>query len=162
MNNKFVSVIIPTYKDWIRLGLCINALNEQSYDQASFEVIIVNNYTADKVPANYFLPPNCKVVTEGKPGSYAARNTGVVLSTGEILAFTDSDCIPDKHWIANAVKFMEADGECKRLGGRINLYYHSKKLTEAELYEQVYAFNQDLYVNQDGTSVTGNMFSYRL
>ncbi|AYL95260.1 glycosyltransferase [Mucilaginibacter celer] len=162
MSNKFISVIIPTYKDWNRLALCISALNEQSYNQAFFEIIIVNNYTADKVPANYFLPSNCKVITEGKPGSYAARNTGIALSTGEILAFTDSDCIPEREWIANAVRFLEADIECTRLAGRINLYYHSKKLTGAELYEKVYAFNQDLYVNQDGTSVTGNMFSYRL
>jgi|EndMetStandDraft_4_1072995.scaffolds.fasta_scaffold00017_10 GT2 family glycosyltransferase len=161
MNNKFVSVVVPTYKDWNRLSLCINALNQQSYDPAFFEIIIVNNYTSDRLPADYFLPANCKIVTEGKPGSYAARNTGIALSAGEILAFTDSDCIPDKDWIANAVKFMEADAECARLAGRINLYYHSKKLTEAELYEKVYAFNQDLYVNQDGTAVTGNMFSYR-
>jgi GT2 family glycosyltransferase len=156
-----VSIIIPTYKDWDRLSLCINSLNEQSYDPHLFEIIVVNNYTEDKIPAGFFIPENCKVVTEKIPGSYAARNTGIVSSTGSIIGFTDSDCIADRDWIKNAVKFLESNNDCDRIAGRINLYYHSKKLTEAELYEKIYAFNQDLYVNQDGTGVTGNMFSYR-
>ncbi|MDR6944287.1 glycosyltransferase [Mucilaginibacter pocheonensis] len=160
MNNKEVSIIIPTYKDWDRLSLCLNSLKEQSYNPELFEIIVVNNYAEDKIPAGYDIPQNCKVITEKTPGSYAARNTGISLSTGSIIGFTDSDCIADKDWITNAVKFLESN-DCDRIAGRINLYYHSKKLTEAELYEKIYAFNQDIYVNQDGTGVTGNMFSYR-
>lgn len=160
MNNKEVSIIIPTYKDWDRLSLCLNSLREQTYNHQLFEIIVVNNYAEDKIPAGYDIPPNCKVVTEKTPGSYAARNAGILLATGSIIGFTDSDCIADEDWIANAVKFLESN-DCDRIAGRINLYYHSKKLTEAELYEKIYAFNQDIYVNQDGTGVTGNMFSYR-
>jgi GT2 family glycosyltransferase len=159
--KEMVSIIIPTYKDWDRLSLCLNSLEEQTYDHKFFEIIVVNNYTEDKIPAGFFIPQNCKVITEKIPGSYAARNTGIALSKGSIIGFTDSDCIADKDWITNAVKFLINNSECDRIAGRINLYYHSKKLTEAELYEKIYAFNQDLYVNQDGTSVTGNMFSYR-
>jgi GT2 family glycosyltransferase len=161
MNQKFVSIIIPTYKDWDRLSLCLNSLNEQSYNQDLFEIIVVNNYTADKVPRGYFIPCNCKVITEEKPGSYAARNTGIAMSSGSIIGFTDSDCIADRDWITNAVSFLENNNDCDRIAGRINLFYHSKKLTEAELYEKIYAFNQDIYVNEDGTGVTGNMFSYK-
>ena len=161
MYQKFVSIIIPTYKDWDRLSLCLNSLNEQSYSHDLFEIIVVNNYTADKIPKGYFIPDNCKVIVEEKPGSYAARNTGIARSSGSIIGFTDSDCIADRDWIANGVRFLESNNDCDRIAGRINLYYHSKKLTEAELYEKIYAFNQDIYVSQDGTGVTGNLFSYK-
>lgn len=160
MQQKFVSIIIPAYKDWDRLSLCLKSLDEQSYPRHLFEIIVVNNYTADKVPKDYFLPDNCKVITEEKPGAYAARNAGIALAAGDVIGFTDSDCIADRDWIKNGVDFLESDDECDRIAGRINLYYHSKNLTEAELYEKIYAFNQDVYVSMDGTGVTGNLFAY--
>lgn len=141
--------------------MCLNALEAQTYDHDLFEIIVVNNYPNDKIPANYFIPQNCKIIVEGKPGSYAARNAGIAMSTGNIIGFTDSDCIPDINWVKNAVTFMEANPDCDRIAGSIKLYYHSNKLTEAELYEKIYAFNQDIYVHKDGTGVTGNMYSYR-
>ena len=56
MTPKFISIIIPTYKDWARLSLCLQALADQTYDSSLFEIIVVNNYTADKVPDGYFIP----------------------------------------------------------------------------------------------------------
>jgi glycosyltransferase involved in cell wall biosynthesis len=104
MTAKFVSIIIPTYKDWARLSLCLQALANQTYDSNFFEIIVVNNYTADKVPEDYFIPKNCKIVVEGQPGSYVASNAGIKLSKlARSSAFTDSDCIPDEDWISNAV-----------------------------------------------------------
>lgn len=161
MTPKFVSIIIPTYKDWARLSLCLQSLNNQTYDANFFEIIVVNNYTADKIPENYFIPKNCKIVVESQPGSYVARNAGIRLSVGEIIGFTDSDCIPDEDWISNAVAAFEDDQSFARIAGKIRLYYKSDRLTNAELYETVYAFNQDIYVEQDGTGVTANMFTFR-
>jgi GT2 family glycosyltransferase len=161
MAPKFVSIIIPTYKDWARLSLCLQSLTNQTYDVNFFEIIVVNNYTSDKVPDNYFIPHNCKIVVESQPGSYVARNTGIKLSVGEIVGFTDSDCIPDHDWISNAVKAFELNRNFERIAGKIRLYYKSDRLTNAELYETVYAFNQDIYVEQDGTGVTANMFSFK-
>ena len=161
MTPKFVSIIIPTYKDWARLSLCLQSLANQTYDSDFFEIIVVNNYTSDKVPENYFIPKNCKIVVEEQPGSYVARNAGIKLSKGEIIGFTDSDCIPDEDWISNAVAAFEDDRNFARIAGKIRLYYKSDRLTNAELYETVYAFNQDIYVEQDGTGVTANMFTFR-
>jgi glycosyltransferase involved in cell wall biosynthesis len=161
MTAKFVSIIIPTYKDWARLSLCLQALANQTYDSNFYEIIVVNNYTADKVPEDYFIPKNCKIVVESQPGSYVARNAGIKLSVGEIIGFTDSDCIPDEDWISNAVEAFEDNQKFARIAGKIRLYYKSDRLTNAELYETVYAFNQDIYVEQDGTGVTANMFTFK-
>jgi len=97
-NYPFVSVIIPTYRDWNRLKLCVNALKNQTYPKNRFEAIVVNNDPADPCPYCP-LPDNFVLTTEGKPGSYAARNAGIKIAKGDILAFTDSDCIPYSDWI---------------------------------------------------------------
>ena len=161
MTPKFVSIIIPTYKDWARLSLCLHALANQHYDPNFFEIIVVNNCTSDKVPNGYFLPKNCKVIVEAQPGSYVARNAGIKIAAGQILGFTDSDCIPDQDWISNAAEALNQNRQFDRIAGKIRLYYKSDKLTNAELYETVYAFNQEIYVEQDGTGVTANMFTYK-
>src|SRR5690606_33493940 len=105
MNYK-ISVIIPTYHDWARLILCVEALKNQSFPQEDFEVLIVNNDPLDKVPAGFPIFPNFSIINEEKPGSYAARNSAIKIAKGEILAFTDSDCIPDKDWLQNAYRYF--------------------------------------------------------
>lgn len=161
MSNHFVTIIIPTYKDWGRLSLCINALSDQKFPAEDFEVIIVNNHSSDLPPDNFTLPDNFSLITESKPGSYAARNAAILRSKGSIIGFTDSDCIPDQNWIQNAVAYFISHPDCKRIAGKISLFYRQQKLTNVELYETVYAFNQHLYVKKDGTSVTANMFTYK-
>lgn len=161
MSSTFVTVIIPTYNDWDCLALCLAALSQQSYPEDLFEIIVINNKPSSKLPEGYKLPQNCLVIDEHKPGSYAARNAGLNISKGEIIAFTDSDCIPDKDWIKNAVTYMLANPDVGRIAGKIELFYRSSKLVDVELYEKVYAFNQELYVKSDSTAVTANIFTYR-
>jgi len=154
--NPFVSVIIPTYHDWERLKLCLEALKLQTYPQDRFEVIVINNDPEDPVP-EIVLPPNFQIILESKPGSYAARNKGISIAKGEVLAFTDSDCIPWEDWIVKAVKRL-LDG-AERVGGWVELFYHSEKLSCAEIFDKVYGFSQEEYV-ADGWSVTANMIAW--
>jgi len=158
---KKVSIIIPTYKDWVRLALCLESLTAQTYNTDLYEIIIVNNYTVDTIPAGYLIPENCRVITEEKAGLYAARNKGIRIANGEILGFTDPDCIPDKNWISNAVASFESDPSCERIAGKIRLYYKLDTLTNFEIYKGSEAFYHDLFVEQNGIGVTANMFAYR-
>lgn len=160
MNRPFVSIIIPTYKDWQRLSVCIDSLVHQSYPQDCYEVIVVNN-ADDDIPDDFFLPLNCRVITELKPGSYAARNAGIKIAGGQLFGFTDSDCEPGTDWIENAVNYLFEHEYCRRIAGRVCLFYRSDQLSAAELYEKIYAFNQDINVSRDGIAVTANMFAYR-
>ena len=156
----FVTVIIPTYHDWSRLNLCLESLKNQSYAQDDFEVLVVNNAPADPCPETIEFEPNVVLLEEAKPGSYAARNKALQLAKGEMLAFTDSDCIADKDWIMNAVAHFKREPSLKRIAGHIELFYASEKRNWAETYESVYAFRQDIAATL-GASVTGNMFAYR-
>lgn len=157
-NPVHFSVIIPTYKDWKRLQVCVNALIQQSLPIENFEILIVDNANQHVVPNTFRAPSNLKLLHEAKPGSYAARNTAIKQSKGKILAFTDSDCIPDKDWLKNALRTFKEKG-CQRIGGKVLLFYKNpKKKTWAELYESVFAFNQRENVEIRKLSVTANFF----
>ena len=153
----FASVIIPTYHDWDRLKLCIEALKRQTYPHESFEVIIVNNDPEDNPPA-LGLPDNFMLISEAKPGSYAARNSGIRRSQGTILAFTDSDCIPYPDWIENGVRHLQEGAE--RIAGRVELFYSGDRLTLAEKYEKAFELRQEHNAARE-TSVTANMVTWR-
>ncbi len=161
MSDKFVSIIIPVYNDWTRLSICLKALDSQSYPKHLFEIIVVNNNPEDEMPGEHIVPTNCALIKEAKPGSYAARNAGIKLARGEILGFTDSDCIPNKDWIKNAVAHFGSNPTYSRLAGKISIFFRTAHPTRAELYEKHFAFNQNRYVATWGTSATANLFTYK-
>jgi glycosyltransferase involved in cell wall biosynthesis len=124
-------------------------------------VIIVNNDPNDAIPQNLVLPDNFKIIEEGKPGSYAARNTALQFAKGEIIGFTDSDCIPDKNWIKNAVDYLTTNTSCDRVAGAIQIIQKSARPTVVEKYNQLYAFPQKWLIENGGGSVTANLFTYK-
>lgn len=154
-----VSIIIPTFKDWYRLNLCLQALQHQTYSQDLFEVIVVNNAPEDLKPRDLAIPENGTVINEFKPGSYAARNAALAICKGSIVGFTDSDCVPDKNWIRNAVEYFKEHPETERIGGAIQIFYKERRPSKVELYDKIFAFPQKAYV-QSGNAVTANMFTY--
>lgn len=153
-----VSVIIPTYHDWDRLQLCLDALKNQTYPREHFEIIVVNNDPKDTVPLSLDTPENCVLLVESKPGSYAARNAALSIAKGEILAFTDSDCCPKQNWLEVAVNYLNMNTEVERIGGEIALFSENKKLNWFEIYETLFAFPQNEFV-KTGMAATGNMIT---
>ncbi|MDP3535790.1 MAG: glycosyltransferase [Halomonas sp.] len=152
-----VSVIVPTYYDWVRLQKCVDALQNQSFSQDKFEVIIVNNAREDIAPVGFTLPKNVRMIKEDKPGSYAARNAALKIAQGDILAFTDSDCIPDSLWLESAVARLDQGAEL--VAGKVELFFKKNKLTIVEIYEKAFAFDQKKYANAGG-SATANMVTW--
>lgn len=152
-----LSVIIPTYNDDDRLQLCIDALASQSLPPSMFEVLIINNAPDDlkvRLPGSNF-----QVLAEATPGSYAARNLGLRNANGDVLAFTDSDCIPSHDWLERGLECLEGTHHA-RAAGHIELLLNSERPTSAECYESIFAFNQAANVRK-GVSVTANMFVRR-
>jgi cellulose synthase/poly-beta-1,6-N-acetylglucosamine synthase-like glycosyltransferase len=160
MNEK-VTIIIPAYKDWKRLRLCLDALEQQTYPRENFEIIVVNNDPGESIPAGFRFSENLIIIDEVKPGSYAARNSALKIAKGDIIGFTDSDCIPDKNWIKNAVLFLNENKSFSRVAGPVQIILKSKRPTIIEKYNQLFAFPQIWLINNGGGSVTANLFVYK-
>jgi glycosyltransferase involved in cell wall biosynthesis len=97
--NPLVSVILPTYNRAHVLGKAIESILNQTY--SNFEIIIVDDGSLDsteKLVARY-RDNRIKYIRHTKnQGAVAARNTGIVASKGEYIAFQDSDneWLPEK------------------------------------------------------------------
>jgi glycosyltransferase involved in cell wall biosynthesis len=160
MSSVKVSVIIPTYRSWDLLEKCLEAISVQTFSE-HFEVLVVNNDSDNTIPQHLKKYDNVIFLHESKPGSYVARNTAIRFSKGEILAFTDADCIPQPTWLENGVSLLENTSDVGIIAGNVKLFYkNEKKLTPAEMYDKYTAFRIKEYV-YFGNCVTANWFSYK-
>lgn len=161
MLKAMISVIIPTYNNHRSLGLCLNALKNQSLSSEKFEVIIVNNHTTALPEELLSRFPNFRFVQEHKPGSYAARNYGIDIAKGQYFAFTDDDCIPDPDWLANGFKSLVNLPAPGIIGGKIQTSWSGMKPNWIETWELATCFPQDLYIKRYHFAVTANLFCSR-
>ncbi len=152
-----VTVIVPTYRDWRRLERCLDALERQSVSPERFEVLVVNNDPSDRPPPAFRLPKRWRLMDCARTGSYAARNEGLRHARGHIIAFTDSDCVPEPDWLANALARFSGERPPDRVAGHIELFYARRRPNAIELYESYFAFRQRENAAK-GTSVTANLF----
>ncbi len=160
--NVQISVVVPTYRDGDRLRLCLSALESQSLPRSSYEILIINNDPLDDISQVTCDFPSVITLSESQPGSYAARNRGVTAAKGNIIAFTDSDCIPAKDWLETGVSRLQATADCGLVAGRIELFYQSPEHpSPSELYDMLFEFNQKHFVEKDHYGATANVFTYR-
>ncbi|WP_235108449.1 glycosyltransferase family A protein [Acaryochloris sp. 'Moss Beach'] len=158
----FVSVIVPVFNDTERLAYCLQALEQQTYSNHSYEVIVVDNASEDDVQAVVTKFSHAKVVVEPQRGSYAARNTGIAIAKGNILAFTDADCIPAPDWIEKGVQSLRDVPNCGLVAGRIEFSYQNPQQPNSiELCDSVLYLQQDLYLKHAKFGATANVFTYK-
>ena len=160
--DTFASVVIPIFNNLEGLSQTLAALGKQSYPSQSYEVIVVDNASTENVEKIAARFPQVKFDRESTPGSYMARNRGIELAKGEILAFTDSDCIPNPNWLANGVKELMSVDRCGLVAGKINFFYQNpQKPTAVELYDSATFLNQKKYVREHQYGVTANLFAWK-
>ena len=155
-------MIIPVLNDAQRLAVCLRALEDQTYPQASYEVIVVDNNSAESIAPVVSRFNHALVVEERRPGSYAARNRGLTVARGSVVAFTDADCIPARDWLEKGVgNLLRAPG-CGLVAGRIEIFFKDPaRPTAVELYEKRIALAQRRYVEIYGFGATANVFTFR-
>jgi glycosyltransferase involved in cell wall biosynthesis len=123
-----VSVVIPVYND-NRIGRCLESLAKQSLDKRFFEIIVIENGTkgryqeiCEKYGARYF-----NIQQKSMP---LARNVGLSESQGEIVMFTDADCVANPDWIENMINAFK-NKNYVGFGGEIERYFPK---TKTEIY----------------------------
>ncbi len=161
--QPFVSVIIPVFNDSKRLALCLKALQNQTYPQNLYEIIVVDNGSEENIKDVVTQFSQAFTTFESRPGSYAARNKGISLAKGEVIGFTDSDCIPALDWIEKGVKNIQSVPNCGLVAGRIELFFKdADKPTPVELYESIeMSFPQQRSLEKQNYGVTANLFTFK-
>jgi glycosyltransferase involved in cell wall biosynthesis len=160
--SVFVSVIIPVFNDLKRLQICLIALENQTYPQNCYETIAVDNGSNESIESAIEQFKQARLAYCSVPGSYAARNRGIALAKGDILAFTDADCIPARDWIETGVKRLLSTPNCGLVAGKIKIFFKNRdRPTAVELYDSVTFFNQKQYIEEQKYGATANLFTYR-
>lgn len=158
----FVSVIIPVFNDSERLNLCLQALEEQTYPKNLYEIIVIDNASEEEVESVVGRFSQTLYTRESKPGSYAARNKGISLAKGDIFAFTDSDCIPNRDWLERGIARLLQVTNCGLVAGRVNLFFKDKERpTTAELYDSITFLQQNKYIKDLHFGATANLFTFK-
>jgi GT2 family glycosyltransferase len=93
-----ISVVVASYNGARTLKWCLDSLQRLNYPD--YEVILVDDGSTDATQQIVSLFPMVRCIKHEKNfGLSVARNTGIAAATGEIVAFTDSDCRADEDWL---------------------------------------------------------------
>jgi glycosyltransferase involved in cell wall biosynthesis len=101
-----VTVVIPTANRAGLLGVLFSSLEDQAYPADRFEVVVVDDGSHDDTwevltAAVGETQMRALAVRLGRNmGQGEARNVGARLARGEVLAFTDDDCVPSASWLS--------------------------------------------------------------
>jgi cellulose synthase/poly-beta-1,6-N-acetylglucosamine synthase-like glycosyltransferase len=113
--QPLVSIIVPVRNGESTIEPLLESLQKLNYDKNKLEVIVVDGNSTDKTREIVKKYP-VKLIIERKDGLNAARNAGIKNSNGEIVAFTDCDCIVSSDWVRKIVENFK-DSRVSCVGG---------------------------------------------
>lgn len=143
MSATRFSVVVPSRDRPVELAACLRALAELDYPGDGFEVIVVDDGSCaplEPVVRSFHGLHRVRVVRCPGRGPAAARNAGIEVAVGEIVAFTADDCRPHRDWLSALDARFTADSAAG-VGGRIenreidNIFSTSTALLLRLLYE---------------------------
>lgn len=106
-----ISVIVPVYNVEKYLEECLDSIQNQTY--SDIEVILVNDGSLDNskdICETYCKDDNrFKLINQANQGQSVARNHGVAASTGEFIAFVDSDDIIRQDYLEVLIRYMSEE-----------------------------------------------------
>jgi GT2 family glycosyltransferase len=109
-----VSVVVCAYNAERTMEACLASLETLNYPD--YEVIVVNDGSRDCTLEISERFPYCRIISQENKGLSIARNVGAEAATGDIVAYTDSDCVADPDWLTYLVARME-EGNLAACGG---------------------------------------------
>lgn len=109
-----VSVVVPCHGSGQTVGPLLDALRAQDLKPERYEVIVVDpgadgtRRLLEEIAADWASPPDLRLVRGPlREGPAAKRNVGASLARGRVLAFTDSDCVPERDWLSRGLEAVD-------------------------------------------------------
>lgn len=104
-----ISVIIPARNEEKNIGRLLLALQNQSYPEDLFEVIVIDDHSTDGTAIQVKQFPNYHLIQlkDENINSYKKKaiETGIMASNAELIITTDADCLPGTKWLENIAGF---------------------------------------------------------
>ena len=122
-----ISVVVCTRNGSSTLRECLEALVRQSY--RNYEVIVIDDGSTDAVPEIAKAFPQVRHQRQDHAGLSVARNLGAQIAAGEIIAYTDDDCMADEDWLRYLAQAFD-DPQWVAAGGP-NIPPQARNRTEA-------------------------------
>jgi glycosyltransferase involved in cell wall biosynthesis len=152
-----VSVIVPAHNAGAGIARLLGALSRQTLSQ-SYEIIVVDDGSTDSTPEHLRRWPRVRhVCLEARRGSYAARNAGLAIARGSVVAFTDADCTPTPSWLERGLHAVESGIDL--VAGRIEVELPQRP-SIAALVDSTRFLDQEFYATQ-GFGATANLLVRR-
>jgi glycosyltransferase involved in cell wall biosynthesis len=166
MDQPLISVIVPVYNVEKYLNECVDSILAQTYK--NLEIILVDDGAKDNCPrmcddyaAKY---ANVKVVHKKNGGLSSARNAGLDLAAGEMVAFLDSDDFFDKEMFTRLYEKRQESGaqivcSCfKSFNGTRNL----RKAVDCDKQFQGSEIAQEMFLRDTGISACAKIIDRSL
>jgi len=120
-----LSVIIPALNSASTISYTLSSIFSNNFSRELFEVLVVDNGSSDETVEIAKRFP-VKVHHCSRKGIGPPRNFGVEMAKGEIVCFTDSDCVVEKDWLERIFDFFEQNSEADGVGGPVFPYPSSR------------------------------------
>ena len=128
-----ISVIISAYNAEKLLPACLGALLNQSINTSGYEIIVVDDGSSDNTGLVVKGFESVQLLRQKNQGPAAARNEGVKHAKGNIVLFTDSDCVPNRDWIEQMILPFKRDNDIAGVKGT----YRTKQRALAARFVQI-------------------------
>ena len=115
----FVSIIVCTYNRKRLLNDCLSSILRIDYPKSKYEVIVIDGGSTDDTLELQLQFEEIRFFTERTGGLANARNKGAELAKGDIVVYTDDDCIVDSQWIKNLTLGFQLSSSIKGVGGPV-------------------------------------------
>lgn len=131
--NPNITVIIPTYRRVRDLLNCLDGVDRQI--RKADEVIVImrgSDLETKEALQNRTSDERLRILVVDKPGVVHALNTGIMHSTGDILAITDDDAVPRPDWLLRIEQIFRERPDVGGVGGRDWVHINGQLLSGAK------------------------------
>ncbi len=153
-----ITIVIPHFNQPGYLERCLASLAPQVAAHGQAEVIVVDNGSTE-LPTNIVSRYSfARLEQEREKGPGPARNRGIRVSSRQLLAFIDADCVAHPNWLKELSSTFTNFPDYAVLGGDVRIgLVDDKHPTALEAYESVFAYRQEEYISKHKFSGTGNL-----
>jgi GT2 family glycosyltransferase len=113
--EPFISIVIPTKNNEDLIGNCLRSLKEMDYPKDKTEIIVSDGLSTDRtqeIAKSY----EARIVLDHGKSVVSGRNAAFAVARGQLIAISDADCVMDKNWLKNSLKYFQ-DPKVGGIGG---------------------------------------------